>query len=75
MMEHVPAGADEDAKKLIETLNGQLERVQFAIDRKDADKTSVATAAALSSVSQLEILQVHLLFLRKGARCRVWCSS
>ena len=58
MLDQVPADVESEAKQVVETLSGQLERVQFAIDRKDPDKTSVATAAALSSVSRLEILQV-----------------
>jgi hypothetical protein len=59
MMRGIPNDAEVEAQKLLEELDGQLERLQFAIDRKDQDKTSVAVAAALKSVERLEIIQVR----------------
>jgi hypothetical protein len=58
MMRNVPEDAEEEAQKVLEELDRQLERLQFAIDRKDQDKTSLAVAAVLKSVERLEIIQV-----------------
>ena len=66
MMASVPSDVTEQAQQLVSDLAALLDRVQFGIDRKDPDKTSVATANVLKTVSQLEILQVPAL-LSPGA--------
>jgi hypothetical protein len=59
MMVSVPADSISIADQLLSDLTSELERLQFAVDRKDAGKTSDAVANALRTVSKLEILQVR----------------
>jgi hypothetical protein len=59
MMASVPGDVTAAAEGIVDDLASQLERVQFAIDRKDPDKTAGATSSVLRSVAQLEILQAR----------------
>jgi hypothetical protein len=59
MLSNVPAGKEEDARALVANLLARLDRLQFSIDRKDPDKTSLAALSALQAVSDLELLQVR----------------
>lgn len=56
----VPPGKEQVAQGMVDEIVARLERLQFAIDRKDPDKTSVAVAAALQTVSDLEVLQARV---------------
>lgn len=58
MMLSVPPGKDDDAKELISSLQTQLEKLQFAIERKDIDRTSTTVALTLATIAKLEIVQV-----------------
>lgn len=60
MMKSVPLAQDAEASTLISSLQTQLEKLQFAIERKDIDRTSTTVASSLATVAQLEILQVCL---------------
>lgn len=63
MMRSVPSGQDAEAMSLISSLQTQLEKLQFAIERKDIDRTSTTVASSLATVAQLEIVQACLVFI------------
>lgn len=60
MMESVPKDSTDDVLALVAELNTRLERVQFSVDRQDADRTSQAVARALATVAEIELIQVCL---------------
>lgn len=57
MMRSVPPEKSEEAQDIISNLQTQLEKLQFAIERKDIDRTSSTVASSLSLVARLEIVQ------------------
>eukprot|EP00892_Ulva_mutabilis_P007573 jgi/Ulvmu1/5188/UM021_0205.1 len=61
MMASVPQGQDGEAMSLVWSLQTQLEKLQFAIERKDIDRTSTTVASSLATVAQLEIVQAPAL--------------
>jgi len=67
MLEGVPLDTQPDVTALLEELAPRLERLQFAIDRQDADKTSQATQRCLATVAEIELLQVRGDAVREGA--------
>lgn len=58
MLLSTPAGSQQEGKELIADLTQQLERLQFAVERKDIDRTSTTVANTLKMVNRLEVLQV-----------------
>lgn len=61
MMRSVPPTQDQEAQELISRLQTQLEKLQFAIERKDIDRTSTTVASTLATVAKLEIVQAWFM--------------
>jgi hypothetical protein len=57
MLSNTPVASESDAKELLSDLKQLLERLQFAVDRKDVDRTSTTVASSLAVVNKLEVLQ------------------
>ena len=53
-----PGASEPEARQLLVDLKQQLERLQFAVERKDIDRTSISVANTLSLVNSIEVLQV-----------------
>lgn len=58
MLASTPAVSQQEGKEIIVELKQQLERLQFAVERKDIDRTSIAVANNLQLINRLEVLQV-----------------
>lgn len=61
MMRSVPPTQDQEAQELISSLQTQLEKLQFAIERKDIDRTSTTVSSTLATVAKLEIVQAWFM--------------